>query len=242
LRIALLEDEEHLAELVCLWLEDAGYPCAHFSDGRQMINALKQDSFDLLVLDWMVPEIDGEGVLRWARESLNWRIPIIFMTQRDNEDDIVKILSLGADDYLTKPIRQREMLARITALARRANVLGTNDSQLQFGDYSINLDNNTVTRNGNSIKLTQKEFELVLFLFRNIGRIVSRGHMLESVWGHSKDINTRTADTHISRIRNKLGLVPENGWRISAIYHHGYRLEQLGSSNNNTSSEKSAAI
>ena len=238
MRIALLEDEEHLAELVCLWMEDAGYPCTHFGDGRQMINALKQDSFDLLVLDWMVPEIDGEGVLLWARENLNWRIPILFMTQRDNEDDIVKILSLGADDYLTKPIRQREMLARITALARRANVLGSNESQLQFGNYSINIDNNTVTRNGNSIKLTQKEFELVLFLFRNIGRIVSRGYMLESVWGHNKDINTRTADTHISRIRNKLGLVPENGWRISAIYHHGYRLEQLG----NGHAENSAAV
>ena len=227
MRIALLEDEEHIAKLVSLWLEERSYQCTHFADGRQMINALKQDSFDLLVLDWMVPEIDGEGVLRWVRENLSWPIPIIFMTQRDNEDDIVKILSLGADDYLTKPIREREMIARITALARRANVLGSNQDNLQFGDYAIDLASNTVTRNGDTIKLTQKEFELVLFLFRNMGRIVSRGHMLESVWGHSKDINTRTADTHISRIRNKLGLVPENGWRISAIYHHGYRLEQL---------------
>jgi len=227
MRIALLEDEEHIAKLVGLWLEDVGYHCTHFSDGRQMINALKQDSFDLLILDWMVPEIDGEGVLRWVRENLSWPIPIVFMTQRDNEDDIVKILSLGADDYLTKPIREREMMARITALARRANVLGINQDNLQFGDYAINIASNTVTRNGDTIKLTQKEFELVLFLFRNVGRIISRGHMLESVWGHNKDINTRTADTHISRIRNKLGLVPENGWRISAIYHHGYRLEQL---------------
>ncbi len=234
MRIALLEDEEHIAKLVCLWLEERGYHCTHFDDGRKMINALKQDSFDLLILDWMVPEIDGEGVLRWARENLSWPIPIVFMTQRDNEDDIVKILSLGADDYLTKPIREKEMLARITALARRANVLGTNQDNLQFGDYAINLASNTVTRSGDTIKLTQKEFELVLFLFRNVGRIVSRGHMLESVWGHSKDINTRTADTHISRIRNKLGLVPENGWRISAIYHHGYRLEQLQADANTT--------
>jgi len=234
MRIALLEDEEHIAKLVCIWLEERGYQCTHFSDGRQMINALKHDSFDLLILDWMVPEIDGEGVLRWIRENLSWPIPIVFMTQRDNEDDIVKILSLGADDYLTKPIREREMMARISALARRANVLGSNQDNLQFGDYSINLASNTVTWNGDTIKLTQKEFELVLFLFRNVGRIVSRGHMLESVWGHNKDINTRTADTHISRIRNKLGLVPENGWRISAIYHHGYRLEQLQDAGNAT--------
>lgn len=230
MRIALLEDDEHIAKLICLWIEEAGHHCTIFANGRLMLNALKGDSFDLLLLDWMVPEIDGEGVLVWVRENLNWRIPIVFLTMRDNEEDIVKILSLGADDYITKPIRHKEMIARITALARRANVLDTEkktSDELQFGPYSINLKHNTVSRNGNSIKLTQKEFELVLFLFRNLGRIVSRNHMLESVWGHNQEINTRTADTHISRIRNKLGLVPENGWRISAIYHHGYRLEQV---------------
>jgi DNA-binding response OmpR family regulator len=231
LRIALLEDDEHVAKLVCLWIEEEGHHCTIFADGRQVLHALKSDSFDLLLLDWMVPKIDGEGVLLWARENLNWRIPIVFLTMRDNEEDIVKILSLGADDYITKPLRRKEMLARITALARRANVLDTEKAagdELDYPPYTINLKNNTITRNGNSIKLTQKEFELVLFLFRNLGRIVSRGHMLESVWGLNQDINTRTADTHISRIRNKLNLTPENGWRISAIYHHGYRLEQVG--------------
>lgn len=228
MRIALLEDEDQLASLVCLWLEEQGHQCERFADGRQLINALKRDSFDLLVLDWNVPEIDGEGVLIWVRENINWPIPVIFMTGHNEEDDIVKILSLGADDYVTKPIRQKEMLARITALARRANLLDAGNKQnLEFAPYTINLINNTVLRNGELVELTQKEFELVAFLFRNIGRIVSRSHMLESVWGHSKDINTRTADTHISRIRNKLGLVSENGWRISAIYHHGYRLEQV---------------
>jgi two-component system response regulator RegX3 len=230
LRIALLEDDEHIAKLICLWIEEEGHHCTIFADGRQMLNALKADSFDLLLLDWMVPEVDGEEVLLWTRKNLNWRIPIVFLSMRDEEEDIVKILSLGADDYITKPIRQKEMLARITALARRANVLDTEKApgnELHYGPYTVNLQNNTVTRDGNSIKLTQKEFELVSFLFRNLGRIVSRHHMLESVWGHSQDINTRTADTHISRIRNKLGLVPENGWRISSIYHHGYRLEQV---------------
>ncbi|MDT8403775.1 response regulator transcription factor [Sulfuriflexus sp.] len=230
MRIALLEDDEHIANLISLWIEEEGHHCTIFPDGRKMLNALKAGSFDLLLLDWMVPEIDGEGVLLWVRENLNWRIPIVFLTMRDNEEDIVKILGLGADDYITKPIRQKEMLARITALARRANVLDTEKSasaELKYGPYTIHLKTNTVSRNDDAIKLTKKEFELVLFLFRNLGRIVSRGHMLESVWGHSQDINTRTADTHISRIRNKLGLLPENGWRISAIYHHGYRLEQI---------------
>jgi DNA-binding response OmpR family regulator len=228
-RIALLEDEEHVAELVKLWIQSEGHQCMCYHDGREFIDTLKKETFDMLILDWMVPEIDGEGVLTWVRENINWNIPVVFMTQRDTEEDIVKILSLGADDYITKPIRQKEMMARVTAVARRAQLI--NDSQreheIHYGPYTINTTSNTVQKGGEAIKLTQKEFELVVFLFRNLGRIVSRSHMLETVWGHSKDINTRTADTHISRIRNKLGLVPENGWRINAIYHHGYRLEQI---------------
>lgn len=229
MRIALLEDEEHLAELVKLWIQNEGHQCINYTDGRQLIDALKKENFDLLILDWMVPEIDGEGVLIWVRENINWNIPVVFMTQRDTEEDIVKILSLGADDYITKPLRQKEMMARVTALARRAQLIKdtSRGSEIQCGPYLINTINNTVQKGGETIKLTQKEFELVVFLFRNLGRIVSRSYMLESVWGHSQDINTRTADTHISRIRNKLGLLPENGWRINAIYHHGYRLEQL---------------
>lgn len=229
MRVALLEDEPHIAELVKMWIEAEGYQCQRFGDGRALINALKRETFDLLILDWMVPEIDGEDVLNWVRENITWNIPVVFMTQRDTEEDIVKILSLGADDYITKPIRHKEMMARVTALARRAHVLDsdTRRHSLDYDGYHIDLNANTVSLNGEPIKLTQKEYELVVFLFRNLGRIVSRNHMLESVWGHSEDINTRTADTHISRIRNKLGLVPENGWRISAIYHHGYRLEQL---------------
>lgn len=229
MRIALLEDETHLAELVTQWIEDEGYQCENYQDGRKLIDALKRETYDLLILDWMVPEVDGEAVLTWVRENINWNIPVVFMTQRDNEEDIVKILSLGADDYITKPIRHKEMMARVTALARRAHLIDDNQrsSEIQYGPYTINTANSTVAKNGMPIKLTQKEYELVVFLFRNLGRIVSRNHMLETVWGHSKGINTRTADTHISRIRNKLGLVPEQGWRINAIYHHGYRLEQI---------------
>jgi two-component system response regulator RegX3 len=229
LRVALLEDEPQVAELVKFWFEEEGHHCQLYSDGRTIINALKKESFDLLILDWLVPGVDGEGVLAWVREHINWDIPVVFMTQRDTEEDIVKILDEGADDYITKPLRHKEMMARVTALARRAHVLeeDTESHALDYGPYHIDLNANTVTVNGEPIKLTQKEYELVIFLFRNLGRIVSRSHMLESVWGHSEGINTRTADTHISRIRNKLGLVPENGWRINAIYHHGYRLEQL---------------
>ena len=114
------------------------------------------------------------------------------------------------------------------AVARRANLIVADDHDtITVGDYCIDNTKKTVLRANEEIKLTQKEYELVRYLFRNIGRIVSRENILENVWGHTADINTRTADTHISRIRNKLGLVPDNGWRISSIYHHGYRLEHL---------------
>ena len=227
IRIGLLEDEPHLGELVKLWLEGEGYGCEVYASGRDMIDTLKSKAFDLLILDWMVPDIDGEGVLTWVRENLEWHIPVIFVTQRDEKDDIVKILNLGADDYVTKPVDQNILMARVTALARRANLLTDTSPIHDYGAYRVDGSARTVSHHGETVKLTQKEFDLVNFLFKNVGRIISRNHILESVWGHKSGINTRTADTHISRIRNKLNLVPENGWRISAIYHHGYRLERL---------------
>jgi DNA-binding response OmpR family regulator len=228
MRIALLEDDEHIAELMGTWLQAADYHHKRYASGQPLINDLKRETFDMVVLDWMVPDIDGSEVLKWIRNNLEWHIPIIFVTSRDSEEDIVTILNLGADDYVTKPVGERELLARIKALARRSQLQDSRqDNLIEVGDYRIDTNSRVVTHNGEVVKLTQKEYELVLFLFRNLGRIVSRSHILESVWGHQADINTRTADTHISRIRNKLGLIPENGWRISAVYHHGYRLEQL---------------
>lgn len=228
MRIALLEDDPDIASLVRLWLENEAYNVKHYTTGQGLIETLKRESFDLLVLDWLVPGVDGKSVLQWVRANLDWHIPVIFVTQRDAEEDVVAILSLGADDYITKPIRPKEMLARIGAIARRAYLVRNDVEPLMVhAPYLIDSTSRTVTVDGERIKLTQKEFELVVFLFKNIGRILSRSHILESVWGLSSDLNTRTADTHVSRIRNKLRLTPERGWQISAIYHHGYRLEQV---------------
>ena len=225
MRIALLEDDAHQAQLMQVWVEAAGHDCRMYSAGKPFIEALQRDSHDLLLLDWLLPDINGDEVLIWVRKHLGWQIPVIFVTQKDNETDVVRALELGADDYMTKPVKPLEMLARITALGRRSQALNE-DTLLEFGDFKIDVTAHAIARDGVRIELTHKEFELVLFLFRNIGRLLSRSHILEHVWGHSEQLNTRTVDTHISRIRSKLDLNPENGWRLSGVYHHGYRLER----------------
>lgn len=226
MRIALVDDDQHLAELVKIWLEEEGHQCVYFPSGKEFIHALRRESFDLVILDWVMPEMDGEDVLKWMQEQNINDLPVIFSTQKSSEDDIARILLLGADDYVTKPIRQKEFLARITAVARRFAPPAVQEV-LECQPYRIDFAKHTVFVNNETVKLTQKEFELVAFLFKNLGRLLSRSHILSSVWGHGDEFNTRTVDTHVSRIRKKLDLDPDKGWRLSAIYHQGYRLEQV---------------
>lgn len=209
-----------------VWLEAAGHVCVHFARGEKFLRAVSSDSFDLLVLDWLLPDINGDEVLGHVRERLDWRIPVIFITVRDSEQDIVYALERGADDYMIKPVKSLEMLARITALGRRAGVQSAQDKVFDVGDYSVDTVRRAITRAGEAFELTHKEFDLAAFLLKNVGRLISRKHIMESVWGQRADLNTRTVDTHMSRIRNKLGLSPEQGWRLSAVYQHGYRLER----------------
>lgn len=227
LRIALLEDDAQLGQLMALWLEQAGYECQTFTTGQAFIKAMGRESFDLLIVDWMLPDINGDQVVQWVREHMDWPIPILFVTRRDSEDDIVRALELGADDYMSKPVGQKEMMARISALIRRANPVRDARGVLEVPPFVIDANRRAVLLNGEPLELTQKEFDLTLFLFRHAGRVLSRGHILESVWGRSPDLNTRTVDTHISRLRYKLHLTAETGWRLSAIYQHGYRLEPI---------------
>lgn len=231
MRIALLEDDPLLAKMIQGWLAEAGYDCQVFGLGKKFIYHLCQDTFDLIVLDWMLPDTDGIEVLRWIREHIDWPIPVLFVTGKDEESDIVLALEQGADDYMVKPVKHKELLARIRALSRRA--IPKNDKQqvLEFGQYRFDLIAHKSYLNDVPIDLTQKEFDLVLFLFRYAGRVISRGHILESVWGRNPALNTRTVDTHISRLRSKLQLGPEHGWQLKAVYQHGYRLEPLEASN-----------
>lgn len=227
MRVALLEDDKHQADVMQVWLQAVGHECQTFQTGEAFKKGIVQSRYDIVILDWVLPDTDGIQVLQWVRTELDWPIPVIFVTQLDGEEHIVMALEKGADDYMSKPVKPLEMLARITALGRRAYPHAEHTETLEFGPYRLNTHSRTVDWAGDKIDLTHKEFDLSLFLFRNLGRLLSRGQILESVWGTTAELNTRTVDTHISRIRNKLGLVPEHGWKLSAVYQHGYRLERL---------------
>jgi two-component system, OmpR family, response regulator RegX3 len=228
MRIALLEDEQDQADLVRTWLKAAGHSCHVFTRGKELMHAAQRETFDLFLLDWEVPGMSGAEVLVWIRASIAEPVPVLFVTARQREEDIVHALSSGADDYMVKPLRKQELLARIDALARRTRSgMRQEEDVLEFGRMSVDCRSRQVRLDGREVTMTQKDYELALFLLRNIGRLLSRGHILEMVWGQSAELNTRTVDTHVSRIRGKLQLTPEYGWRLSAVYQHGYRLERV---------------
>jgi two-component system response regulator RegX3 len=228
MRIALLEDEQDQADLVSTWVRAAGHSCHVFMRGKDLVRAAKRESFDLFLLDWEVPGMSGEEVLVWIRAKVTEQVPVLFVTARQREEDIVHALSSGADDYMVKPLGKLELLARIDALARRVRTgQRQGEDVLEYGRLCVDCHSRQVKLDGQEVTLTQKDYELAVFLLHNIGRLLSRGHLLEAVWGQSAEINTRTIDTHVSRIRGKLALTPENGWRLSAVYQHGYRLERV---------------
>jgi DNA-binding response OmpR family regulator len=225
--IGILEDDEDQSALLELWLQDGGYVVDVYRSGLEFIRALQAKGFDLLLLDWNLPEMSGLEVLDWVRRNLHTRIPVIFLTTRTEEKHIVLALKAGADDYVTKPARPRELLARIGALARRSGLMAENSDFLEIEEYVLDRKRRSVQRGEEAIPLTGREFDLAWILFVNLAKILSREYLLRHVWNMGAAVNTRTVDTYVSRIRNKLGLRPENGWQLSSIYHYGYRLERL---------------
>lgn len=229
LRIASLESDSAQAAKIRGIVTGGGHECVTFTDGRRMLLTLRKVSFDLLLLDWEAPHVCGMEVLGWARAHLDPRLPVMFVAGRQGEDDIAQALAAGADDYMVKPIRPVELSARLHALLRRAypDTRQRDDERLSWGRYAFDVVARQAQRDGLAVPLTPKEFDLALLMFRNANRVVPREHMVTAVWGREFSPMSRTIDTHMSRVRNKLELWDEHGVRVVPVYTFGYRLELL---------------
>ena len=226
MRIAALDDEPCQLELIQQTMEGIGHECHIYTEGKSLLRDLRQQTFDLLILDWSLPDVSGPTVVKWIRQDLASRLPILFVTNRREEADMVEGLTAGADDFMVKPIRVGELEARVRALLRRAYPR-QHEAEVSFGPYHFMLHSRVLLVNGAPVELKHREYELALFLFQNLGRLLSREHLREAVWGLGPDAPSRSLDTHISRLRTKLDLRPANGFLLSAIYGLGYRLEAI---------------
>lgn len=226
IKIAFLEDDLEQAKMVMQWFEEFGYEYEHFTHAHLLLKRLKDQNFDIAVLDWELPEMTGLEAVKLIRSKYHQSLPILFCSMRDDEADVVLALESGADDYMRKPLLRVELRARLQALLRRSRG-GQPENIIEHGPYRFDLQNKKAFVNGVSIDMTDKDFEVASCLFDNIGRILSRSFLLETVWGISSDLHTRTVDVHVSRVRKALGISPESGFRVKTIYQHGYRLEKV---------------
>lgn len=212
--ILIVEDEEPIRELIKLNLSMVGFNTFEAEDGEEALKIINTELLDLVVLDIMLPKIDGYELMP---HILDKNIPVIFLTAKDSLKDKVKGLNLGADDYITKPFEGMELIARINALFRRSE---KQDNIKKFDNIEIHEDRRKVFKAGKEIELTPKEYELLKLLIDNKGIALSREKILEIIWNYEYEGNTRTVDMHIQRLRHKLDTD-----RIKTVYKIGYRLE-----------------
>ena len=217
-KILIVEDEKNMQEIIAEYMQRGGHTCFTADDGMDALLALKSNPVDLMILDIMMPHVDGFSVCRMAREMSS--IPIIMLTAKSNEDDKLKGYELGADDYMTKPFSPKVLLAKANALLRRSPALLADT--INAGKLSINAASHKVFLEGKEITLTHKEYELLYFFMSNPGQIFSREQLLNRIWGYDFEGTTRTVDTHIKTLRQKLG---SEGRHIVTLIRSGYKFE-----------------
>lgn len=223
--VGILEDEIPQARLLAGWLESAGYDVFHSGSGKAFLAEMSEQSPDMLILDWQLPDCEGIDILTELRQSRGFSGPILFATAKNSEEDIIQGLDRGADDYLIKPLRKGELLARLSALWRRTG--GDVADRVELGPVSLDMINRQAFVDGEEVKMTPTEFKLAACVFSNAGRLLSREFLLKEVWGVDAELDTRTVDMHMSRVRKLLKIGPNVGYCIKTIYRHGYRLEAL---------------
>ncbi len=221
-RILVVEDDRDIGELVCRYLEKASFRAELVSSGRDAVAALAAGPPDLLILDLMLPHVDGLEICRLVRAAdKTAAIPIIMLTARAEESERIVGLEIGADDYIAKPFSPNELVARVRALLRRAHRQPVEAASVLYGPIAVDSDRHTVSLKGKSVTLTAKEFLLLEYLLKHRGRVLSRDVLLTDVWGYRYTGGTRTVDVHVRRLREKL---PVLGDALVTVKQFGYKL------------------
>lgn len=217
--ILLVDDETRMLDLLALYLTPAGYKCIKRTSGNEAISFLEDNHADLVLLDVMMPQMDGWETCSEIRR--HWDIPVIMLTARSEKPDIIRGLKAGADDYITKPFDEGELIARIEAVLRRQSVRST---LLTFKGLKLNMDSYDVQYNSNLIPLTPKEFALLSLFLQNINKVFTREHLISTIWGYGVDTEDRTIDSHVRNLRDKLR---KSGFAVddylSTVWGVGYK-------------------
>lgn len=227
-KILIIEDDPDIAKLIMMHVQEAGYDAVHADSGEQGLQKFAQVEADLLVLDLMLPGIDGLEVCKRIRKQ-NEQVPVLMLTAKSTELDRVLGLELGADDYLTKPFSVVELMARIKAMFRRVDALSASSLQspeqeiFKFKNLSIDVIRHKVTSSQGEIDLTAREFDLLLFLASSPERVFSRAQLLDAVWGYDHDGYEHTVNTHINRLRIKIEKDPANPVYVQTVWGVGYK-------------------
>jgi two-component system response regulator ResD len=224
--IMIADDDGRIREVVRLYLEAEGFEVYQAQDGQQVLDQLRRKNVDLVVLDLMMPVIDGWTVCKILRKD--YKIPIVMLTAKGEENDRVLGLDLGADDYIVKPFSPRELVARIRAVLRRTEGDNNEAGVINYPGFKLNRITREVEVDGESVRLTAKEFDLLLCLAGNPGRIYNREQLLDLVWGYDYCGDSRTVDTHINRLRTKLESQAGNCDFIQTVRGAGYKFEATG--------------
>lgn len=226
MKVALLEDDLEFAQTIAEWLKAVDYDVVHFRSGLDFLKDFPKFKFDLCIFDSMLPDVSGLNVMESLKLKSSTLPPIVFLTAVSDEAEVVGVMDAGADDYIVKPISKQLLVSRLNAILRRMKSLNDQSSVMEIDHLKIDMNKRSIKFDGEEVKLTDKELDLAFYFFKNQGVLLSRGHLMNVVWGSSADIETRKVDVHVSHLRTKLKLTPEYHWKLSSIYQQGYRLER----------------
>lgn len=227
--ILLSEHSESIKKELNISSEDSWY-INSYSNSKDFLYGMKRSHYDLVILDWELPESSGLELLKWLQEYFDTPPATIMVTNRNAESDTVNALRAGADDFISKPFRSQELLARVMSILRRQRRQSLKDTTLtpfHYGSLQVDPRQRRIYVDDQQIKLTYQEYRLAMLLLQNIDRPVARGRLYESIWGQEENPLSRTLDVHVYRVKKKLSLTVDKGWKLSSIYGYGYRLQRL---------------